>query len=96
MPLAHSPSRIGETLHYNHVMLSAALLDVLACPSDKGPLLYFPDEPCLYNPRLRMRYEISNDIPIMLIDKATTLDDREHERLTALAAELGIEPTFTE
>ena len=32
--------------------LDPLLLEVLACPEDKGPLLYFADEDLLYNPRL--------------------------------------------
>ena len=70
------------------------LLDILACPDDKGPLLYFAVEQSLYNPRLRRRYDIRDDIPILLADEATTVDDAEHERLLALAAALGIGPTF--
>lgn len=74
--------------------LDQQLLDILACPEDKGPLLYFEGEQSLYNPRLRLRYSITDDIPIMLVDKAETLDDAEHERLTALADTEGITPTF--
>lgn len=74
--------------------LATQLLDILACPSDKGPLLYFEAESSLYNPRLKMRYAIVDDIPIMLIDKAETLDDTEHARLIALAEASGIAPTF--
>ncbi len=74
--------------------LAQQLLDILACPEDKGPLLYFEAEDCLYNPRLQRRYRITDDIPIMLIDEAETVDDAEHDRLTALAAELNIKPTF--
>jgi uncharacterized protein YbaR (Trm112 family) len=74
--------------------LATQLLEILACPSDKGPLLYFETEQSLYNPRLRLRYDIVDDIPIMLIDKAETLDDGEHDRLVALAAERDISPTF--
>ena len=40
--------------------LDPRLLEILACPEDKGPLLYFADEDCLYNPRLRKRYGISD------------------------------------
>ena len=36
--------------------LDPKLLEILACPQDKGPLLYFPDEESLYNPRLKLRY----------------------------------------
>ena len=74
--------------------LDQQLLDILACPEDKGPLLYFEGESSLYNPRLRLRYSITDDIPIMLVDKAETLDDAEHERITALADAEGITPTF--
>ena len=75
--------------------LDPQLLEILACPEDKGPLLYFPDEDSLYNPRLKRRYDIKDDIPVMLIDEATTVDDAEHERLLAKAEADGISPTFT-
>ena len=74
--------------------LNPKLLEILACPQDKGPLLYFADEESLYNPRLRLRYRITDDIPIMLVDEAETVDDGEHERLLAKAAADGIVPTF--
>jgi uncharacterized protein YbaR (Trm112 family) len=74
--------------------LDPKLLDILACPEDKGSLLYFPDEAALYNPRLKRRYDVKDDIPIMLIDEATTVDDAEHERLLAKAEADGIKPTF--
>jgi uncharacterized protein YbaR (Trm112 family) len=74
--------------------LDPSLLDILACPEDKGPLLYFADEGFLYNPRLHRRYEVTDDIPIMLIDEATTVDDAEAERLVAEAGRRGIGPTF--
>ena len=76
--------------------LDPQLLEILACPEDKGPLLYFEDEDALYNPRLKRRYAIKDDIPIMLIDEAETVGDDEHDRLLAKAAAQGIEPTFTE
>ena len=50
--------------------LDAALLEILACPEDKGPLYYVEDEDLLYNPRLRRVYEIRDGIPVMLIDEA--------------------------
>jgi uncharacterized protein YbaR (Trm112 family) len=74
--------------------LDPQLLEILACPEDKGPLLYFADEDSLYNPRLKRRYAIREDIPIMLIDEAETVDDSEHERLIAKADAEGIKPTF--
>ena len=74
--------------------LDPKLLEILACPEDKGPLLYFPDEDALYNPRLKRRYAIADDIPIMLIDEAVTVDDAEDARLLAKADAEGIKPTF--
>jgi uncharacterized protein len=74
--------------------LDPQLLEILACPDDKGPLLYFEDEDALYNPRLQRRYAIQDDIPIMLIDEAQTVEQAEHERLLAKADAQGIRPTF--
>jgi uncharacterized protein YbaR (Trm112 family) len=66
----------------------------LACPEDKGPLYYFQDEDSLYNPRLKRRYAVREDIPIMLIDEAETVTDAEHDRLMAKVASEGLAPTF--
>ena len=74
--------------------LDPQLLEVLACPQDRGPLLYFADENLLYNPRLRRGYEVRSDIPIMLVDEARVIDDAEHERLVAKAEANSISPTF--
>ena len=74
--------------------LDPQLLEILACPEDKGPLLYFQDEDALYNPRLKRRYAIRDDIPIMLIDEAEAVDDTEHQRLLDKAERDGISPTF--
>ncbi len=74
--------------------LDPMLVEILACPEDKGPLLYFADEDALYNPRLRRRYAIRDGIPVMLIDEAETVPDGEHDRLTAKAEAEGIRPTF--
>jgi uncharacterized protein YbaR (Trm112 family) len=76
------------------VALDPKLLEILACPEDKGPLLYFADESSLYNPRLKRRYAVRDDIPIMLIDEAESVDDAEHQRLLAKAEADGVRPTF--
>lgn len=76
--------------------LDQLLLDILACPEDKGPLYYFEDENILLNPRLERTYEIRDDIPIMLIDEATSVDAAEVKRLLAKAESEGISPTFDE
>lgn len=74
--------------------LDPQLLAILACPDDKGPLLYFEDEAALYNPRLQRRYRIEDDIPVMLVDEASEVDEAEHQRLLAKAEADGISPTF--
>ena len=74
--------------------LDARLLEILACPGDKGPLLYFADEDSLYNPRLRLRYRVDDGIPVMLMDEAASIDDAEHERLLAKAEADAVGPTF--
>lgn len=74
--------------------LDARLLEILACPDDKGPLLYFADEQCLYNPRLRLRYRVDDGIPVMLADEADSAADAEHDRLLAKAEADGITATF--
>jgi uncharacterized protein YbaR (Trm112 family) len=63
--------------------LDPRLLAVLACPRDKQPLDYYAEESCLYNPRLRLRYRIVDDIPVLLPESAEQVDDAEHERLTS-------------
>ena len=75
--------------------LDPQLLEILACPEDKGPLYYLADEDALYNPRLKRRYDVRDDIPVMLIDEATTVDDAEHERVMAKVEADGISPTFS-
>ena len=74
--------------------LDQLLLEVLACPEDKGPLLYFADEDRLYNPRLHRSYAVRDDIPVMLVDEATTVDEAEHQRLMAKAEKEGLAPTL--
>jgi len=74
--------------------LDQLLLEVLACPEDKGPLIYFADEDRLYNPRLHRSYAVRDDIPVMLVDEATTVDEAEHSRLMAKAESDGLGSTM--
>ena len=73
--------------------LDPLLLDVLACPDDKGPLLWFEDEDVLYNPRLRKSYAVVDGVPVLLADEATAVGDSEHERLVAKAETNGVRTT---
>jgi uncharacterized protein YbaR (Trm112 family) len=65
------------------MVLDKELLDILACPEDKGPLLYSEKEEFLYNPRLRKLYRIKDGIPILLIDEAETISEEKHKQIMA-------------
>lgn len=75
--------------------IDSALLSILACPEDKGPLFYIEAEGVLLNPRLRRIYKVVDGIPVMLIEESTTVTDEEFARLQALVSSNGIKPTFT-
>lgn len=81
--------------------LDARLLEILACPDEKGPLYYFDpavsetDGGFLFCPACRRRYEVRDDIPVMLLDEATVLSPSDAEAVLSRASELGLAPTFT-
>jgi uncharacterized protein YbaR (Trm112 family) len=75
--------------------LDPALLEILACPEDKGPLYYIERESLLYNPRLHRRYDVRDGIPVMLIPESIQVDDAEHDRLMSIVEADGITPTFS-
>jgi uncharacterized protein len=76
------------------VALDPRLLEILACPEDKGPLYHLADEDTLYNPRRHVAYAIRDDIPVMLPNEARPVDDAEHERIMAKVATNDLRPTF--
>jgi uncharacterized protein YbaR (Trm112 family) len=51
------------------------LLDILACPKCKGDIRMDDTGNWLICDACRLKYEIRDDIPIMLIDEALPLDD---------------------
>ncbi len=63
-------------------MIDDALLSILVCPDDRGPLVLVGSD-LLYNPRLRRAYRIEDGIPVLLIDEARDVGDDEHTRLMA-------------
>jgi len=54
-------------------MLDRQLLEILVCPKCKGELEYRPAENELVCHACRLRFEIRDDIPIMLLDEARPL-----------------------
>lgn len=77
-------------------MIDETLLNILACPEDKGPLYYFEAAEFFYNPRLQRRYEIREGIPIMLIDEAVSVSEDEHKDLMKQVSAESIRLTFDE
>ena len=67
-------------------LLESALLNILACPIDKGALLYLPDDAMLYNPRLRRAYLIERGVPVLLARQAMPVPADQHERILGLAS----------
>ena len=58
-------------------MINRNLLEILACPKCKGPVKLESKKgegEALICDACRLRYEIRDDIPVMLIDKATALE----------------------
>ena len=67
--------------------LDPGLLEILACPDDKGPLRYFPDEHILYNPRQGRPYPVQEGIPVLLVSESTLVDEDEQRRLDSLVGD---------
>ena len=53
------------------------LLEILVCPLTKGPLRYDTAAQELISEQAGLAYPIRDGIPIMLVDEARQLDDRE-------------------
>ncbi len=54
-------------------MMDKKLLDILACPVCKGPLVYHDEKSELICKVDRLGYPIRDDIPVMLVDEAREL-----------------------
>ena len=57
--------------------MDAKLLDILACPLCKGPLLYKKAEAELICKPCRLGFPVMDDIPVMLEDEARKLPPEE-------------------
>ena len=56
--------------------VSQELLDILACPKCKGDIYLNKEKNGLICDNCRLLYEIKDDIPIMLIVEAKSLEER--------------------
>lgn len=57
--------------------MNGKLLDILACPLCKGPLLYKKTEAELICKPCRLGFPIKDDIPVMLEDEARKVPPEE-------------------
>ncbi|SJM90170.1 conserved hypothetical protein [Crenothrix polyspora] len=62
-------------------MIDKNLLDILACPICKGPLMYKKDQQELICRPDRLAFAIQDDIPVMLEDEARALSSEEVDAL---------------
>ena len=58
-------------------MLDPKLLEILACPQCKGPVVPAGDQSSLTCGKCRLRYLVEDEVPIMLIEEAKHLDEEE-------------------
>ena len=54
--------------------INKELLDILACPKCKGEIKLSPEGDGLICDACRLKYPIRDDIPVMLIDEAISLE----------------------
>ena len=58
-------------------MIDEELLAILACPKCKGDIYLKENQSGLVCDACKLMYPIKDDIPVMLIDEAIKLDDKE-------------------
>ncbi len=56
-------------------MLNQDLLDILACPKCKEPVVLNEAKDGLICEKCSLLYEIRDEIPVMLVDEAKSLDN---------------------
>jgi uncharacterized protein YbaR (Trm112 family) len=61
----------------------AALEELLVCPKSKAKLVHDGERLVSTDPATRMAYEIRDEIPIMLVDEATELDESSWTEIMA-------------
>jgi uncharacterized protein YbaR (Trm112 family) len=67
----------------SEVNLSVEFRELLACPKDKGPLIWAFDEALAYNPRLGCGYPIREGVALLVSSEAVEVDADWHRRLMA-------------
>ena len=66
------------------------------CPKSQAPLIFFPNgevgggEPFYLCPTSRLRYRVTDGVPVFLVDEAQELAPNEVDRLVERARQLGL------
>ncbi len=68
--------------------LDDELLDILVCPQCKGSLLYLEEDELLFCEECNLKYNIEEDIPVMLVEEADEVDEEERAELLKKADSL--------
>ncbi|AVJ57332.1 hypothetical protein C5610_07545 [Idiomarina sp. OT37-5b] len=63
--------------------IDPSVLEVIACPNCKGKLTYAEQANELICRGERLAYPIDSGIPVLMAERARTLDSEEMEKLTA-------------
>lgn len=59
------------------VSLNPRLFEMLVCPLTKGPLQYDKEKQELISLHAKLAYPIRDGVPIMLVDEARPLEEKE-------------------
>ena len=62
-------------------MIDKKLLDILACPLSKAPLVLDGERLVSTDPETRRAYRIDDGLPVLLIDESTELSPEEHAEI---------------
>mgnify|MGYP000228671410 CR=1 FL=1 len=60
--------------------MDTKLLELLACPVTKGPLLWRPNQQELLSLSARLAYPVRDGIPVMLVEEAVPLDEWDKQK----------------
>jgi len=59
--------------------MDTKILEILACPVTKGPLIFDKEKSELISLSAKLAYAIKDDIPVMIEQQARELTDAEYE-----------------
>jgi uncharacterized protein YbaR (Trm112 family) len=65
-----------------------SLKDILVCPKSKSRLVCDGDALICTDPNCRLRFEIRDEIPVMLLDEATELAPSEWRQIVSQVSEV--------